>query len=363
MTRIVGALGRGALLALALACTSVVAAAQPAGAHGLGGIEPTNYESSLVRVAPDVPGITLRLVDLGRTVELDNETPEDVVVLGYDDEPYLRVGPRGVFENRRSPATYINRSATAAGVPPKSADPSAPPRWKQLSTGQTAQWHDHRAHFMGTDDPPIVERNRDHRFVFDHWTITMLHGAETITARGELAWVPPPSPWPFVIAALVVAVGFFAACRTRWWKQLIAGGLAVIVITEAVHVAGLWGASTESAGTKLVQSAYSLGGIALGVLALIWMARRGAHAAMPLVLVASIVLVVAGGLSDVTTLGRSLLPTTLPYSLARVLVTVTLGVGVGLAAAAGMRLRDTTPRRPARRAAPAARTPEVSATS
>ncbi len=356
-------LARGALLALALACTSVVIAAQPASAHGLGGIEPTNYESTLRRVSPHVPGITLRVVDLGRTLELTNDTKQDVVVLGYEDEPYLRVGPRGVFENTRSPATYINRSATAAGVAPKSADASAPPRWKQVSTGQTAHWHDHRAHFMGTDDPPIVQRNRDHRFVFDHWTVTMLHGGETITASGELAWVPPPSPWPYVIAALVLAVGLFAACRSRWWKQLIAGSLVVIVVTEAVHVLGLWDASTESAGTKLVQSAYSLGGIALGVLALIWMARRGAHAAMPLVLVASIVLVVAGGLSDVTTLGRSLLPTTLPYSLARVLVTITLGLGVGLAAAAGMRLRDTTPRRPVRRATPATKPSEVSATS
>ena len=98
-----------------------------------------------------------------------------------------------------------------------------------------------------------------------------------------------------------------------------------------------------------MQSAYSLGGIALGVLALVWMARRGAHAAVPLILVAAIVLVVAGGLSDITTLGRSLLPTTLPFTLARVLVTITLGLGVGLAAAAAMRLRASSPGRPPRR--------------
>ena len=129
----------------------------------------------------------------------------------------------------------------------------------------------------------------------------------------------------------------------------MAGALAVIVVSEAAHVIGLWDASTASTGTKLVQSAYSLGGIALGVLALIWMARRGATAAIPLILVAAIVLVVAGGLSDVTSLGRSLLPTTLPATLARVLITVTLGLGVGLAAAAGARLRTSAPNRPPRR--------------
>jgi hypothetical protein len=159
----------------------------------------------------------------------------------------------------------------------------------------------------------------------------------------------------------VLAVGLFVACRSKWWKQLMAGALVVIVITEAVHVIGLWDASTASAGTKLLQSAYSLGGIALGVLALVWMARRGAHAAMPLILVAAIVLVVAGGLSDVTTLGRALLPTTLPFTLARILVTITLGLGVGLAAAAAMRLRASSPGRPTRKPAhrPKAKAPVV----
>ena len=260
------------------------------------------------------PGSRCAVVDLGRTLELTNDTKQDVVVLGYDDEPYLRVGPRGVFENTRSPATYINRSATAAGVAPKSADPTAPPRWKQVSTGQTAQWHDHRAHFMGTDDPPIVQRNRDHRFVFDHWTVTMLHDGETITASGEHR---------VGAAAVAVAVRDRArscspsGCSSRagrsWWKQLMAGALVVIVVTEAVHVLGLWDASTESAGTKLVQSAYSLGRHrARGARARSgW---RGAARTRPCRWCSSpsIVLVVAGGLSDVTTLGHSLIPTTLP---------------------------------------------------
>ena len=97
-------------------------------------------------------------------------------MLGYDGEPYLRVGPRGVFENTRSPATYLNRSATAAGT--RRSRPMRARRrdGSRCRRDSTAHWHDHRAHFMGTDDPPIVQRNRDHRFVFDHWTVTMLHG-------------------------------------------------------------------------------------------------------------------------------------------------------------------------------------------
>ena len=82
-----------------------------------------------------------------------------MVVLGYDGEPYLRVGPRGVFENRRSPATYLNRSRIPTTKPPKSADSSAAPVWHRVSSGTTATWHDHRAHYMGTSEPPAVQRD------------------------------------------------------------------------------------------------------------------------------------------------------------------------------------------------------------
>jgi hypothetical protein len=346
MTRLLRSALRGGLVATLLAAATIVLAAQPAGAHGLGGLQPTNYQSKLVGLTPAVPGLHVRLTDLGTKVELTNDTGRDVVVLGYSAEPYLRVGPRGVFENARSPAVTINQSATNPGKPPKSADASAPPEWRKISSGTTATWHDHRAHFMGTDDPPLIQRNHDRRLVFDHWTIPLVQGDRSISVRGELVYVPPPSPWPYVIGALALAIGVFAVSRTRWWRQCLGGALAVTVVAELAHVIGLWDASTASTGTKLVESLYSIGGIALGVLALVWMARRSAEAAVPIVLIAAIVLVVAGGLADITTLGRSQLPTTLPPALARVLVTVTLGLGVGMVAATLARLRLVSPGRP-----------------
>ena len=118
---------------------------------------------------------------------------------------------------------------------------------------------------------------------------------------------------------------------------------------------GLWDASTASFGTKLGESAYSLAGIGLGLLGLGWIWRKGAESAVPLVLVATIFLFVAGGLADVTTLGNSQIPSTFPAWFARLLVMLTLGLGAGLAVAAALRLRPAAPTRPApRRAAPRA---------
>jgi hypothetical protein len=207
---------------------------------------------------------------------------------------------------------------------------------------------------MGTADPPVVQRDGQRRRVIDRWSVPVRLGSRTIEARGEIAWVPPPSPVPYVVVAIAVAVAVFLAARTRVWPGVVAGALAGLVVAEILHVAGLWDASTASAATKLVQSTYSLGGILLGVLALTWMVRRGASAAMPLVLVAAIVLSIAGGLSDLGSLGHSQLPSTLEPEVARGLIVITLGLGAGLTAAAAARLRVSRPRR-AGIAAPARR--------
>ena len=115
----------------------LVVTAAPAAAHGVGGLTPTNYETVLQRVTPELPGLTLKIVDLGTQVELTNTGRRTVLVRGYDDEPYLRVGPRGVFENTRSPATYLNRSTTITGRPPARADADAAPEWRKISSGDT----------------------------------------------------------------------------------------------------------------------------------------------------------------------------------------------------------------------------------
>ncbi len=131
----------------------------------------------------------------------------------------------------------------------------------------------------------------------------------------------------------------FLLARTRSWRTVFVVVLALLTLTEMVHVVGLWGASTASFGTKLAESAYSLAGILLGLLGLGWMWRKGVESAVPIVLVATIFLFVAGGLADVTTLGNSQIPSTFSPWFARLLVALTLGLGAGLALAAAFRLR------------------------
>jgi hypothetical protein len=343
-----------------LACAVLVGTAGPASAHGVGGLQPTNYLTTIDSMSPPVPGITVEVVDLGTRLQLRNTTAHDVVVLGYDGEPYLRVGPRGVFQNVRSPAVYINRSLNLANAaaPPRTADPKAPPKWEKIGDGNTVRWHDHNAHYMGTQEPPVVQRDRSQRHVIDKYTVKMVWNGEDVVARGRIIWVPPPSPWPWIAAAVVLAAVVVWASRTRRWATVLAAALGVLIVTETLHVIGLWGASTDSFGKKSFESLYSIGGIVLALLALWWMRRKGADSAVPLVLLASIFLFVAGGLADVTSLARSQLPTSFAPGFARLLVTITLGVGLGTAIAAAWRLRPAKLVAPSPRSvSPVARTP------
>jgi hypothetical protein len=330
---------RAVMVVGVLVVAMVVFTASPAEAHGLGGLKPTNYKTVLQSVTPDVPGLHMKVTDLGTKVEVTNDNGREVIVLGYDDEPYLRVGPHGVFENTRSPATYLNRSTTITKAPPASANSKATPVWRRVSDGNTASWHDHRAHFMGTEDPPKVARDPGRRQIVETFEIPMRLGNASVVASGRIIYVPPPSPWPWVVGAVVIAAAVFALTRTRWWRVVFAVALSLLTVVEIAHVVGLWQASTASFGTKLGESAYSLAGIALGLLALGWMWRKGAESAIPLVLVATIFLFVAGGLADVTTLGNSQVPSTWSAAFARLLVTLTLGLGAGLAVASAFRLR------------------------
>ena len=76
---------------------TTIALASPAAAHSVTGVSATNFKTTLESVEPRVAGLTMRVIEGGSRFELTNTTGSDAIVLGYDGEPYLRIGPEGVF--------------------------------------------------------------------------------------------------------------------------------------------------------------------------------------------------------------------------------------------------------------------------
>jgi hypothetical protein len=167
----------------------------------------------------------------------------------------------------------------------------------------------------------------------------MVQGDTTIVVRGDLRWVPGPSAWPWLGLALGIAVALGIAGATRRWPAALGAGLGLVLVAQVVHGIGLWGGASASAWSRLGSSLYAIGGVALVTGALVTFARRGAPAAVPLALLGGLFLVLTGGLSDVTTLTHSQVPTSLPFGVDRLTVALTIGAGTAVATVAALHLR------------------------
>ncbi|MDP8976824.1 MAG: hypothetical protein M3N28_10765 [Actinomycetota bacterium] len=330
---------RRVLVTVAIAVVCLIALSPPAAAHSAGGgTDATNFQTRFRALNPTVPGLDIEVIENGSRVQLTNTTGEEVVVLGYQEEPYLRVGPDGLFENRRSPATYLNQDRQATTPVPGSADPKADPKWEKISDGQVARWHDHRVHWMGEQDPPAVRRAPDRRHVvIPDWVIPIRMGDTTIQATGDLVWVPGPSPWPWV----ALAVGLFAAtvvlAGSPAPRRALAAVVAVLVGIDMAHALGVGFAGPGSVGTQigeaLAGSYLSVVGWVAGVVGVVLLVRRRIDG-LYLAAFAGGLIALNGGVADLADLSRSQLLFAGPPNVARAAVAVSLGLGGGMVAAA-----------------------------
>jgi hypothetical protein len=335
---------RRAAVFVAAALGWVLILAPPASAHSVSGVGATNWKSVVTSVSPQLPGLTVKLVEDGSRLEVTNHGPE-IVVQGYEGEPYLRVGPQGVFENLQSPATYLN--CTRAGCAfPAGLNKDAPPQWKKISSGQTARWHDHRAHYMGTQLPPDVAQSPDKVHQEATWTVTMTQGATPIAVTGHYTWVPGASPLPWLLLALGLAgIGAGLGVLGAWGKPLAA---AVVVLTlvdiyHAIGIAWFWSGGFSYRLEKFFSgSFYSIVGWVLGFVAAWLLLRRrvdGLYAAV----FAGGSAALFTGLLDFTVLSRSQAPFVNSITVDRVTVAISLGLGIGVAIGALIGIRASRP--------------------
>ena len=194
--------------ALALAVLGVVLLAPGASAHPRAEGFARGFQSKVLSVQPRVAGLAITVVDGDDRLRVENESRTELVVLGYDGEPYLRIGPDGVFRNERSPAAYLNRDRFARSAVPLEAAPGAKPRWKRVNSRPAWQWHDHRIQWMGSGPPAAVrDAPRASHAIFD-WRVPARLGGRPLAVTGRLDYLPPPEDGAsWVLIAAVALMG------------------------------------------------------------------------------------------------------------------------------------------------------------
>jgi hypothetical protein len=191
--------------------------------------------------------------------------------------------------------------------------------------------------------PARGHRRRDHRQVIvPNWQIPLRLGQRTALIEGDIVWVPGPSPWPWVLLALI-AFGVVLAAGWRRQLVLLAPLVMVAVAADVIHTVGAFAASTAPVLAKVYAAMISVSGWVAAVVA-VWQLRRGRlQAGRILLLLAGTFLAFAGALPDVGALASSQLASTLDPALSRATIALTLGLGLGMVAASLLDQRTARP--------------------
>ncbi|KAG1648659.1 putative copper-binding protein [Nymphon striatum] len=186
---------------------------------------PTDYNTEIISIEPPSSAFDIEIIGGDAFVRLTQLEPIEIIVVGYQGEPYLRFLPNGqVLENRRSPAVWLNqeRYGTEDELPDY-VDPESPPQWVQVAEGGAFAWHDHRSHWMNPQQPPGAVAGD----VILEATVPLDVDGNRVVVTVESTLLSRPSWFPplvgivagLALAALIAKAGRFRTrrCRTRRW--------------------------------------------------------------------------------------------------------------------------------------------------
>jgi hypothetical protein len=320
---------------VAIAAGAVVLSPATALADSAG---PTDYRSEVVAIDPPTPSIAVSIVGGDSFVLLRVDPGVEVDVAGYQNEPYLRFAADGaVYENQRSPATYINGSRYGGGTVPDGVGADAEPDWAEVAgpgSGEYA-WHDHRAHRMQVGDPGGADRGDR---ILEEVLPIVVDGV-AVDVRIESTWMPAPSRWPTVLGAVVGVIVVAGALLSPWrraWGVVLVGTGAIAAAVGWIGYASL----PSSTDPRVVWWLLPVLAVAFGAAACVLGPTPGGHAAAA---IAGLELAV-WALDRRTGLTRAVLPTDAPYWLDRAVTAGAFVVGLAAAAAAIIALiRPTRP--------------------
>lgn len=203
-------------LVLAIIALIVCSSATAAGALSL---HPTDWQSSIISIAPSTDVVSIDVLNGGEAIQLTTQPGHSALILGYRNEPYLQISTDGeVQANLKSPTWWANKSGTGSGSLPDSADPLAEPEWSTIGTNGSVAWHDHRIHAM-----PGVTAGAD-------WTVLISVDDKPLVIRGQLTKLPSHGPLiellvAIVAAATIVVLGF----RRPWFASTLSVVVGAIV--------------------------------------------------------------------------------------------------------------------------------------
>jgi hypothetical protein len=176
-------------IAVLTCAVAVACGVLPSAALGHGG-DDADFRTIIEDIQPAGIPVEIRSVD-GDQLRIENKGDKELLVCGYiaGCEPYVRIGPEGVYENRNSKAYFANLDEKDFGEIPEGAGTGAP-EWKRVQRAPAFfAYHDHRAHWMGGRLPPNIDDSNPDTQKVNDFKVTMRYGGEDVLVTGRLEYV------------------------------------------------------------------------------------------------------------------------------------------------------------------------------
>lgn len=183
---------RGCAIALLVLVVALFAPALAAG-HGAAS---EAYDARIDSIEPEGLPIDVRVVE-GDQLRIENVGDEELVLCGYKGdapggcEQYVRLGPDGVFVDENTNSYYANLDEEQYGDVPDDVGAGGPD-WKRVRREPIFyKYHDHRIHWMGSDDtlPPGVDDSDPAEQLVNDFTVDMRYGDTPVQVTGRLLYV------------------------------------------------------------------------------------------------------------------------------------------------------------------------------
>jgi hypothetical protein len=198
---------------------AVLGLVAPAAAHKVGG---GKYVSQVTGLTPPTTIVTASIGGGDELLALRVQAGHEVVVPGYAGEPYLRIAPDGtVFENKLSPAGYLNTDRYANVIPPAEATAAAAtanPDWRPIGAGGSWVWHDHRIHWMSPKAPPAIKGKESQTVEIQRWQLPLVVDGSTVSVDGLLEYTPTSGGSAWLETGITVGLPLLVIGLLGWWS-------------------------------------------------------------------------------------------------------------------------------------------------
>jgi hypothetical protein len=165
---------------------------QPGQLQGRFEFRPPTGSYAMVQKSSLTPaaGVKIQVVSASTVpaIFVENLSPDPVVVLGKDGEPFARIGPKVTEVNLKSP-TWVGVQQALGHDPSDEADAAAAPKWSQVADAPRWSWLEFRAAAPKTD-PPAAIVQRAGASTIKTWSIPIFIGDKKSAVEGITQFVP-----------------------------------------------------------------------------------------------------------------------------------------------------------------------------